>query len=57
MSNSKFSVKNCVILPLLLVLTLVLFFMPTEWFGIEGLTLEPDPEDLADDDEQPVKEN
>ena len=28
-----------------------------EQMGIEGLTLEPDPEDLADDDEQPVKEN
>lgn len=28
-----------------------------EQMGIEGLTLEPDPEDLVDDDEQPVKEN
>lgn len=39
MSNSKFSVKYCVLLPLVLLLAVFLFAMPTEWFGIEGLTL------------------
>ncbi|MGM9791411.1 MAG: SLC13 family permease [Candidatus Cryptobacteroides sp.] len=39
MKNSKFSVKHCVLLPLLLLVSVVLFVMPTEWFGIEGLTV------------------
>ena len=39
MKNSKFSVKHCVLLPLLLLASIVLFAMPTEWFGIEGLTV------------------
>jgi len=39
MSESKFSLKYCVILPIILVLTVVLFFMPTSWYGIEGLTV------------------
>lgn len=39
MTNTKFSVKNCIILPLVLILALFLFTMPTSWFGIEGLTL------------------
>lgn len=37
--SKKLNLKNCVILPLLLVLAVFLFVMPTEWFGIEGLTL------------------
>ena len=39
MKNSKFSVKHCVILPLLLLVSIVLFAMPTEWFGIQELTV------------------
>ena len=39
MNNSKFSVKHCVLLPLLLLVSIFLFVMPTEWFGIEGLTV------------------
>jgi len=39
MENNKFSVKKCVLLPLLLILSIFLFFMPTDWFGIDGLTL------------------
>ena len=39
MKNSKFSVKHCVILPLLLLISIVLFAMPTEWFGIQELTV------------------
>ena len=39
MKNSKFSVKHCVLLPLLLLVSIVLFAMPTEWFGIKGLTV------------------
>ena len=39
MSNTKFSVKYHVLLPLVLLLTVLLFFMPAEWFGIEGLTV------------------
>lgn len=31
--------KNAVLLPLMLLLSVFLFFMPTDWFGIEGLTL------------------
>lgn len=39
MANSTFSIKHHVLLPLLLIVTVLLFCMPTEWFGIEGLTL------------------
>ena len=39
MKNSKFSVKHCVLLPLLLLVSIVLFAMPTEWFGIQELTV------------------
>ena len=39
MKETKFSVKHCVLLPLLLLVSIVLFAMPTEWFGIEGLTV------------------
>ncbi|MCQ2185559.1 MAG: SLC13 family permease [Bacteroidales bacterium] len=31
--------KSAVLLPLMLLLSVFLFFMPTDWFGIEGLTL------------------
>ncbi|MBP9998802.1 MAG: SLC13/DASS family transporter [Bacteroidales bacterium] len=39
MANAKFSIKYCVLLPLLLLVSIILFVMPTEWFGLEGLTL------------------
>ncbi len=39
MANTKFSVKSCIIIPLVLIISALLFFMPTSWFGIEGLTL------------------
>lgn len=39
MSKSAFSVKYHVLLPIVLLLSVFLFFMPTEWFGIEGLTV------------------
>ncbi len=39
MKDKKFSVKHCVLLPLLLVVSVFLFVMPTGWFGIEGLTV------------------
>ncbi len=35
----KINVKYCILLPLVLLLSVFLFAMPTEWFGIEGLTL------------------
>lgn len=35
----KFNFKYCILLPLVLLVTVFLFVMPTEWFGIEGLTL------------------
>lgn len=35
----KFNLKCWVLLPLVLALSAFLFAMPTEWFGIEGLTL------------------
>ncbi len=39
MSDKKFSVKNYVLLPILLIVSIFLFVMPTEWFGIDGLTV------------------
>ena len=39
MKDKKFSVKHCILLPLLLVVSVFLFVMPTEWFGIAGLTV------------------
>lgn len=39
MANSNFSIKKCVILPLFLAISVFLFVMPTNWFGIDGLTL------------------
>lgn len=36
---NKVNVKYHILLPLLLALTVFLFFMPTEWFGIDGLTV------------------
>lgn len=35
----KFSVKNYVLAPLTAIVVLFLWFMPIEWFGIEGLTV------------------
>lgn len=39
MSNSKFNVKYCVLLPLVLIITIFLWAVPTSFFGIEGLTV------------------
>ena len=39
MKETKFSVTHCVLLPLLLLVSIFLFVMPAEWFGIEGLTV------------------
>ena len=38
MSDRKFSVKYCVLLPLVLIVTILLWALPTSVFGIEGLT-------------------
>ena len=38
MSNSKFSVKYCVLLPIVLIITVLLWAIPTSAFGIETLT-------------------
>ena len=38
MSNSKFSVKYCVLLPLVLIVTILLWALPTSVFGIADLT-------------------
>ena len=38
MSNSKFSVKYCVLLPIVLIVTIFLLAVPTSFFGIEALT-------------------
>ena len=38
MSNSKFSVKYCVLLPIVLIVTVLLWALPTSAFGIETLT-------------------
>lgn len=39
MSNKKFDVKHCVLLPLVLIVTIVLWAVPVTSFGIEGLTV------------------
>ena len=39
MSNSTFSVKYCVLLPLVLIITILLWALPTGSFGIDGLTV------------------
>ena len=39
MSNSTFSVKYCVLLPLVLIVTILLWALPTGSFGIDGLTV------------------
>ena len=38
MSNSKFSVKYCVLLPIVLIVTILLWALPTTVFGIADLT-------------------
>ena len=38
MSNSKFSVKYCVLLPIVLIVTILLWALPTSVFGIADLT-------------------
>ena len=39
MSNSKFSVKYCVLLPIVLIVTILLWALPVSSFGIDGLTV------------------
>lgn len=39
MKNSKFSVKYCVLLPIVILVTVLLWCLPTTFFGIEGLTV------------------
>ena len=39
MSNSKFSVKYCVLLPIVLIVTILLWAVPVSFFGIDGLTV------------------
>ena len=39
MSNSKFNVKYCVLLPIVLAVTVILWCLPSEVFGIQGLTV------------------
>ncbi|MBO4465753.1 MAG: SLC13/DASS family transporter [Bacteroidales bacterium] len=39
MSNSKFNVKYCVLLPIVLIVTIFLWVMPVSWFGIAALTV------------------
>jgi len=39
MSNNKFNVKYCVLLPIVLVVTAFLWAAPTDFFGIDGLTV------------------
>ncbi|MBO4264376.1 MAG: anion permease, partial [Bacteroidales bacterium] len=39
MSNTKFSVKYCVLLPIVLIVTVLLWALPLTAFGIEGLTV------------------
>lgn len=38
MSNSKFNVKYCVLLPIVLIVTILLWALPSDCFGIDGLT-------------------
>lgn len=39
MSNSKFSVKYCVLLPIVLIVTILLWAVPVSFYGIDGLTV------------------
>ena len=39
MSNCTFSVKYCVLLPIVLIITILLWALPVSTFGIEGLTV------------------
>ena len=39
MANSKFNVKYCVLLPIVLIATILLWVLPVSSFGIEGLTV------------------
>ena len=39
MSGSKFSLKYCVVLPIVLILTILLWALPVEFYGIAGLTV------------------
>ena len=39
MSNCKFNVKYCVLLPIVLIVTVLLWCLPSEVFGIQGLTV------------------
>ena len=39
MSNSTFSFKYCVLLPIVLIITILLWALPVSTFGIEGLTV------------------
>lgn len=39
MSSSKFSVKYCVLLPIVLLVTIFLWAVPTSFFGIDALTV------------------
>ena len=39
MSNSKFNVKYCVLLPIVLIVTIFLLAVPVSFFGIAGLTV------------------
>ena len=39
MANSKFNVKYCVLLPIVLIATILLWVLPVSAFGIEGLTV------------------
>jgi len=38
MANSKFNVKYCVLLPIVLIVTIFLWAVPTSFFGIDALT-------------------
>ena len=39
MANPKFNVKYCVLLPIVLIATILLWALPVSSFGIEGLTV------------------
>ena len=39
MANSRFNVKYCVLLPIVLIATILLWVLPVSAFGIEGLTV------------------
>lgn len=39
MTKGKFSVKWCVLLPIVLIVTIFLWAVPVSFYGIEGLTV------------------